>query len=248
MARRATAISQARSRAQNLLVVDAGDSLANDQNPAKATKGQTSVEAMNRMGYDAAALGALDIALGPDALKDRITEASFPFLSANTYIRGTDERIAQPYAVTDVAGATVYLIGLTGSANTDRIEVRDPIESLRKTLAEIPARSGIVILLSNAGEKIDEEIAQLFPEVDVIVAGGGGPVRNPEEGVGATAPRYHADLVAPGHAGRNLGIAQLAFGRSGKLTEQTWERIRLGPEISSDPAITEWVQQVKAAP
>ncbi len=231
-----------------MLVVDAGDSLANDQDPARASQGQTSVEAMNQMGYDAAALGALDLALGPDALRARGAEAQYPFLSANAYIRGTDERVAQPYAAQKVGGQTVYLIGLTGSGNTDRIEVRDPIAALREALEEIPTQSGVVIVLSNAGEETDKEIAQGFPEVDIIVAGGGGPVRNPEETVGATAPRFHADLVAPGHAGRNIGIAQLTFDRAGKLTAQSWQRVKLGPDIVKDPAMVEWVERVKAKP
>ena len=141
MARRATVIAKARAQAESLLVVDAGDSLANDQDPARASQGQTSVEAMNQMGYDAAALGALDLALGPEVLRARSAEAQYPFLSANAYIRGTDERVAQLYAAQEVGGQTVYLIGLTGSGNTDRIEVRDPIASLREVLGRFrPSR------------------------------------------------------------------------------------------------------------
>ncbi len=200
------------------------------------------------MGYDAAALGALDVTLGPEVLKARSAEAGFPFLSANAYIRGTDERVAKPYVVKEVGGRNVYLIGLTGMSNTDRIEVRDALTSLRAVLQDIPAKSSIVILLSNAGKATDTEIAGSFPEIDVIVAGGSGPVRNPEDTVSETAPRFHADLVAPGHAGRNIGIAQLNFDRAGKLMSQSWQRIKLGQDIVSDPAMTEWVQQVKANP
>jgi 2',3'-cyclic-nucleotide 2'-phosphodiesterase (5'-nucleotidase family) len=231
-----------------VLVVDAGNSLANDQDPAKASQGQTSVEAMNQMGYDAAALGALDLALGPEVLKARSSEADFSFLSANAYLRGTDERIAKPYAVKEIGGQTIYLIGLTGYANTDRIEVHDAVESLRAALQEIPAKSSIVILLSNAGEETDKEIAKRFHVIDLVVAGGGDPLRDPEQTIGATAPRFIADFVAPGHAGRNIGVAQLAFNGNGKLTNQSWQRVRLGQDVDSDPAMAEWVQQVKAEP
>ena len=68
----------------------------------------------------------------------------------------------------------------------------------------------------------------------------------PTSTVGETAPRFHADLVAPGHAGRNIGLAQLTFDRKGELTDQAWQRIKLGPEIVKDPAMVEWAERVKA--
>ena len=67
VARRATAISLERQRAEHVLVLDAGNSLLNDRDPARKTKGQTSVEAMNRMGYNAVALGMLDLTSSPRA-------------------------------------------------------------------------------------------------------------------------------------------------------------------------------------
>ena len=245
MARRATLISQAREKQQNVLVLDAGNSLAYDQNPAKATLGQTSVEAMNSMRYDAAAVGAQDVALGPEVLRARAGEARFPLLSVNAYDRATNERVAQPFVATKVGGQTIYLLGVTQEASTDRIEVRDPVASVREVLTEIPASEAIVMLLSNAGAETDQQLAQQLPDVDVIVAGGGGMVRDLEVKQGS-APRLQADLASPGHAGRNVGLARLGFDPDGRLIDQSWERVRLGPEIAEDPATREWVQTVKS--
>ena len=261
VARRATAIKRIRESkipatvpdqgergtSENVLLVDAGDSLANDQDPARSTQGRTSVEAMNRMGYDAAALGPLDIALGPEVLQDRRQEARYPFLSANAYDRGAGERIAEPYLVLPIGGRSVALIGVTGSGSTDRVEVRDPIASLRDVLRELPDRHDIVIVLSNAGEEVDAQIAREFPEVDVIVAGGDGPYRDPDELRAGLAARFYADMAAPGHAGRHIGSAELRFDSGGQLAEQSWRRIKLGPEIPGDPDMLEWVKQAKAS-
>ncbi len=61
--RRAAVIRKEREKATHMLVLDAGDSLLNNQQPAKGTRGKTSIEAMNKMGYDAMALGMLDLSL-----------------------------------------------------------------------------------------------------------------------------------------------------------------------------------------
>jgi 2',3'-cyclic-nucleotide 2'-phosphodiesterase (5'-nucleotidase family) len=247
VARRATAIERIREQSENVLLVDAGDSLANDQDPARSTQGRTSVEAMNRMGYDAAALGPLDIALGPEILRDRGKEARHPFLSTNAYDRNAGERVAEPYKTVQIGGRDVLLIGVTGSGSTDRIEVRDPIASLRDLLRELPDRHDIVIVLSNAGEEVDAQIAREFPRVDVIVAGGDGSYRDPDELKAGLASRFYADMTAPGHAGRHIGSAELRFDSGGQLAEQSWRRIKLGPEIPGDPEMLEWVVQAKAS-
>ena len=66
VARRATTINQEKKKNPYTLVLDAGDSLVGDQDPALKTQGKSSVEAMNRLGYDAMALGPGDLALGLD--------------------------------------------------------------------------------------------------------------------------------------------------------------------------------------
>ena len=70
---------------------------------------------MNRMGYDAAAIGNHDFDFGLESLRERAEQAEFPFLSAN--IRKSDTGavpdFATPYFITEVNGIKVGLIGLT---------------------------------------------------------------------------------------------------------------------------------------
>ena len=91
VARRATTINQEKKKNPYTLVLDAGDSLVGDQDPALKTQGKSSVEAMNRLGYDAMALGPADLALGLETLRARMAEAKFPMLSANAVVTGTEE-------------------------------------------------------------------------------------------------------------------------------------------------------------
>ena len=132
VARRATLINQEMQKNPHTLVLDAGDSLVGDQDPALKTQGKSSVEAMNRLGYDAMALGPADLALGLAALRARMAEAKFPLLSANAVVTGTEELVAKPYAIRDFAGHRVAVVGLSGGNGTAEIGVRDPLAAAQK--------------------------------------------------------------------------------------------------------------------
>ena len=174
VARRATTINQERKKNPYTLVLDTGDSLVGDQDPALKTQGKSSVEAMNRLGYDAMALGPADLALGVAALRARMAEAKFPMLSANAVVTGTEELVAKPYAVREIAGHRVAVVGLSGGNGTAEIGVRDPLAAAQKIVPEARKEADIVILLSHAGQMIDQQIADQVPGIAAIVSGGNG--------------------------------------------------------------------------
>ncbi|HEX9796654.1 MAG TPA: bifunctional UDP-sugar hydrolase/5'-nucleotidase [Anaerolineales bacterium] len=85
--------------------------------PAISTSldGQSMADIMNRMGYAAAAIGNHDFDFGPDVLRARAAQSSFPFLTANVKQRGTDlpPDFAQAYSLHTVNGIRLGLVGLT---------------------------------------------------------------------------------------------------------------------------------------
>jgi 2',3'-cyclic-nucleotide 2'-phosphodiesterase (5'-nucleotidase family) len=117
LTRRATLVKRERVDRPQLLLLDGGNTLWGDAGLAAQTQGRVMVEAMNLMGYSAMALGELDLQLGADALRERMAEASFPFLSANLVINSTGQLLARPYVLLDAGGRQVAVIGLTGSGS-----------------------------------------------------------------------------------------------------------------------------------
>lgn len=97
-----------------MLVLSGGDMWTG---PAISTtlEGESMTDIMNRMGYDAAAIGNHDFDFGVDALRARAEEADFPFLSANLRDRETGEipDFVEPYVIREVNGIRVGIIGLT---------------------------------------------------------------------------------------------------------------------------------------
>lgn len=198
---------------------------------------------MNLMGYDAMVLGPADLALGLDVVRQRVSEAEFAVLSADAVVSTTGELVATPYTLRTFGDHKVALIGLSGRSKAPEIAVRDPLEAVQATVEEAAAQADVVILLSHAAASINQEIAVAVPEVDVIVSGGQIQLASPwwDEKTGTLF--LHADEASPGHAGRMIGVAHLAFDVEGTLVAQTWQRLALGPEIADDPAMTQWAQE-----
>jgi len=246
VARRATIIQQERGKAQHTLLLDAGDSLLSEKDPAKKTKGRTSIEAMNLMGYDAMTLGSLDLALTLSDLKQRLAEADFAVLSANAYLSSTRELVATPYLVLDVADHRVGILGLTDLASTQDFVVADPLQTARERVPELRRQADIVIVLSHAGVKVDKVIAEQVPGIDLIVSGGVTALETPYIAPLTGAVVVHAEAPHTGTAGTYIGIANLSFDKEGKLLKHEWRKMLLETVIVEDPAMLKWLQKVKA--
>jgi 2',3'-cyclic-nucleotide 2'-phosphodiesterase (5'-nucleotidase family) len=243
VARRATRIAQERNKGGAVLLLDAGDSLVGDQDPARKTQGQTSVAAMNLLGYDAMALGPQDLALGPAVLQQRMAEARFAFLSANAVVSATGKLAATPFVIRELGGHKVALVGLSGGNGTSEIAVRDPVETAKSVVVQVKGQADVVILLSHAGASVDRQIADAVPGIALIVSGGPLVMPAPWRSEKTGTLVVHADEAQPGHAGRVMGVATLAFDPRGELVKQDWQSVALVDSIPDDPAMATWVQQ-----
>ena len=75
--------------------------------------GEDIVAGMNLMGYDAMAIGPVDLKLGAAALRQRMSEAEFPLLSANVLWRGDRGYVGDSYTILQAGSYRIGVIGLT---------------------------------------------------------------------------------------------------------------------------------------
>jgi len=242
VARRATKIASERKTGRPVLVLDAGNSLTGDQDPARKSAGASSIEALNLLGYDAMALGPRDLALGLSVLRERIVEANFPILSANAIDQQTGERLTKSYVVREMGGHRVAIIGLSAASDSDEIRVGAPLSSLKDAVAEARSQSDEIIVLSNAGAPVNQQIADGVEGIAAIVEGGPSASAKAWVSRRTGTPIFHADEASPGHAGRVLGIARLEFDPDGARTGYDWKQLALGPEVPDDVAMATWVR------
>ncbi len=96
------------------LILSGGD---NWTGPAISTwfEGESTVEVMNAMEYDASAIGNHEFDFKVNGLYNRIEQAEFPYLSANIREKASGEipDFATPYIIKDIDGVMVGIIGLT---------------------------------------------------------------------------------------------------------------------------------------
>lgn len=242
MARRATIIKAHRDRGENTLLLDAGDSLLNDNYPAKSSQGASSIAAMNLLQYDAMTLGSLDLTLlSVDELRARIDEAHFPVVSANVFVGDLDKLLVEPYALLEMQGHRIAILGLTDSAQVEGFRIAEPLETVRQWLPELREGADIVILLSHAGIETDKAIAQEVGGIDVIVSGRGANIKESFISPSSGTLIVHADSPSIGEAGRVIGVGELVFDRTGRLLEHTWRKVLLDEEIQSDSETAVWV-------
>ena len=167
------------------LVLSGGD---NWTGPAISTvvAGQSMLQVMNQMRYAASAVGNHEFDFGLEVLKQRIAEAEFPYLSANTAWRQSNEQPfdlgIKPYIITTVHGIRVGIIGLTTTStprttnpvNVAELEFADYEQTLRSTVPRLRAAGvDMVIVLAHVCLAPIRQLAQSLQELDIQMIGGG---------------------------------------------------------------------------
>ena len=92
------------------LLVDNGDSVQGEP-IGTLSKGETIINLMNDMNYDAAIPGNHDFDYGMDQFFALVDEANFPFVCCNFTKDG--ERVFDPYLIKEVCGIKIAFVGIT---------------------------------------------------------------------------------------------------------------------------------------
>ncbi|MCL1964488.1 MAG: bifunctional metallophosphatase/5'-nucleotidase [Firmicutes bacterium] len=116
----ASYVNEAR-KSGNVLVLDAGDTL-HGTIFANAVKGESIVEIMNTIGFDAMAPGNHDFNYGYDRLKELEAMMDFPLVSANIRLKDGKQAF-EPYTILEIAGKR---IGVVGADNPEMVTAIHP--------------------------------------------------------------------------------------------------------------------------
>ena len=150
-AKLATVIENERAKKdQTTVVVDAGDAFQGLL-ISNSTKGEARAEILNKMNYDAMAVGNHEFDFGLDEAKKYKQILKFPLLSSNTYVNGA--RLFEASTIVDkdktVKGDEVVVIGVTTPEtatkthpkNVQGVTFKDPIPEVLNVVKEIQAKA-----------------------------------------------------------------------------------------------------------
>jgi 2',3'-cyclic-nucleotide 2'-phosphodiesterase (5'-nucleotidase family) len=231
-------VAQQRQAADYVLLLDAGDALIGDGVLAEATRGEANVAGMNLMGYEALALGPKELSLGPEILQQRMAQAEFPMLSANVVLSGTEQLLAPPFTVLDVAGRRVGIIGLTRLPDKPQagFDVLDPGQALARYVPQVTEQADTVVLLTNAGYRAVLDLVAAVPGIDLAITG--LPDQLPRAAVRAPGTGtivVTAEQAVALHAGRRVGKVVVTLNGDGSLSGESWESVPLEKQFADDP-------------
>src|SRR5215210_1639309 len=242
LSRAATIVDSVRAaNPGRVILLDAGDLLQG--NPltyvaAKVSRDRTNpiIAAMNSMRYDAAAIGNHEYNYGVPYLDSAVRQATFPFLSANTYrIDPNGVHAFRPWVIVERAGLKVGIVGATtpGVMIWDAENVRgrlrfgDIVPAVRQAVQEVRgAGADIVLVTVHSGlnepasydtvstavpsENVAARLAGEIPGIDFIVYG-----HSHKENRGSTIGRTL--LVQPKNWATSVDVAHLVVSRSGGI-------------------------------
>ncbi len=167
-----TAIRQ--STDHPVLLVDSGDTLQGtpleELIHIRRHEPSPTIEAMNRIGYAAMAVGNHEFNFGLEPLRRAETEADFPFLAANAIDVGTGLPAVQPFVVKQLGQLRVGLLGLVTPnipgweepAHYEGLAFQPMDEAARHwvPLLRDKERCDLVIVLAHTGFEIDPKTGE----------------------------------------------------------------------------------------
>jgi 5'-nucleotidase / UDP-sugar diphosphatase len=147
-------------------------------------QGQSTVETMNTMGYDAVAIGNHEFDFQVSGLRQRVAQADFPYLSANIRLKSDNSipDFAQAYVLQEVNGILVGIIGLTTTSTSystfptyvedyNFIPYRDALEEWTPQIWAEGAE--IVLCVAHICGYEMEELVSLASQLGITMIGGG---------------------------------------------------------------------------
>jgi 2',3'-cyclic-nucleotide 2'-phosphodiesterase (5'-nucleotidase family) len=195
-------IAEERAKSDVILLLDAGDTWQDFRRLLPMVWGaHEAVEWMNRVGYDAMALGNHDMYWGAKRLRELVRQAEFPVLCANlvpvrrgavTFLSSTE---------LDVEGICILVIGLITEellpySAYPSLRPIDPAVAVRAEIARATSPADVVVVVAHLPVADAIRVALAMPEIDVFVTG-----------------HSHEEASEPVRVGDTLVVQAGAFGQ-----------------------------------
>lgn len=217
-------VEQERSKDHPVLLLDAGDTWEDTRVPLYAVWGaEEMVDWMNRVSYDAMALGNHDLYWGADQLAALCERASFPVLCANLRPSAGIEPPFACYTTVSIGELDVLVVGLITS---DYLPYPDfpwlryvpPTTALQNVLDAVSERADLIVAVGHLPVEEAARIVQSVPGVDVFFTGHSHEMTVEPVQVGETL------ILQAGEFGQFLGRLRLELdGETGDILSATNE-------------------------
>lgn len=233
----AGAVAQLRREKPTLLLA-AGD-MIQGSNWANLFYGQSVIDLMNLMKFDAMVVGNHEFDFGQEALRKRIAQARFPVLGAN--VEGFPP--LKPYVLKELPGVKVAVVGvvtadtpsLTHPRSVAGLKFGPPEATLKKYAPELKKKADLLIVLAHLGHQAERRLAEKVSGIDLIIGGHSHTKVLCPVVVGNTV------IVQAWEHGKALGVLDLTV-KDGKIIQYQGRLEEIKPGVAkADPKVQKLV-------
>jgi len=203
---------------------------------------------MNRLGYDAVALG--EIELRNWSLVERlIQEFPLPIVSTNIerLVDGRWVPVGEKYRILDVDGVKVGVVSAVAEDLAsplmlrdyeDRLRILPMMEELTRTLEVLSPQVDVVVLLAHMDGRTLEQQASLIQNVEVVL---GGHATQDDH-----MPIQVSEVIVnrSGTRGQTLATTRLIISPEGQIVDFGGRNVTLEPTYKEDPQVLAAVEEV----
>ncbi|PSL32931.1 2',3'-cyclic-nucleotide 2'-phosphodiesterase (5'-nucleotidase family) [Planomicrobium soli] len=158
------------------LILDIGDHVDRSHPYSEGSAGKGNIVLLNEAGYDAVTIGNNEgITLTMEELNDLYLQADFEVVVGNLKdASGTRPKWAKPYHILKTKGGIkIGLVGATAEFTPfyKRLgwTISEGKEAIIEAVEEIKGQTDLIVCLSHLGVKDDELLAEMCPDIDVIL-------------------------------------------------------------------------------
>ena len=161
---------------ENTLVLDAGDFADFKSIELQGTDGLAAVELLEAAGYDAITIGNNETFNGLGILTNMALNSKLPFLSCNfNKVGGDSIEGVKKSTIIEKASKKFLILGISPDLGVfnelNGLELIEYKKAISDELEKNKGKYDFCILLSHFGMTLDEEIAEEFKEIDIIIGG-----------------------------------------------------------------------------
>jgi 2',3'-cyclic-nucleotide 2'-phosphodiesterase (5'-nucleotidase family) len=207
--------------------------------------GYPMIDLMNKLHFDATAVGNHEFDMGQELQNKRREQATFPFINCNIDASAAVVKPYEPYIILKAGKIKIPFLGilqlgenglpdshpshLTGLKFTNGIEKA-------KDFLWLKNKYGILIGLSHLGIDDDVVLAKTYPQFDLIIGGHSHTTLSKPMMVNGVM------IVQTGANLKNVGITTLQVSK-GKITDRKYELVPLANIKNTDPEVQAMVDK-----
>ena len=202
-------------------------------------KGFPMIELMNKLHFDATAIGNHEFDMGQELQNKRRKQATFPFISCNIDASGAVVAQPEPYILLKAGKIKIPVLGIiqlgenglpdSHPSRLEGLKFTDGIQKAKEFLW-LKDKYGMLVCLSHLGVETDEILAKTYPQFDLIIGG--------HSHTTMTKPMMvnNVMIVQAGSGLKQVGLTTLHVAK-GKITDRNYELIPLANIAKTDPEI-----------